>query len=173
MLIVVLPALAHLPSTLAAIFPSNPETVTRYIRLVKQKFYERTATTVYCPRETCQAPNIPANAESQVIVCSRCSYPFCKFCRGSWHGPTNCKPANGYISLCVELICRLLEKYREASEEDKVVMERMYGKKVLERLLAAWQKEQENERAYQNYINDNAVPPPPTTSALSSCCANV
>jgi len=66
-----------------------------------------------------------------------------------------------------------LEKYREASEEDKVVMERMYGKKVLERLLAAWQKEQENERAYQNYINDNAVPHPPITSALSSCCANV
>jgi len=65
-----------------------------------------------------------------------------------------------------------LEKYREASEEDKVVMERMYGKKVLERLLAAWQKEQENERAYQNYINDNAVLLPSTPCSCFPC-ANV
>lgn len=91
---------ALLPSTLTQVFPDTPETVKRYIRLVKQKFYERTTATVYCPRETCQHPNIPKDPEAQLIVCAKCTYPFCKFCRASWHGQeSRCKPQHGYSLL--------------------------------------------------------------------------
>src|SRR5271154_2428974 len=85
-LMIVLFQFSLLPSTLSSIFSDNLEIVTRYMRLVKQKFYERTTTTVYCPRKPCHAPNIPSKPELKVIVCSRCSYPFCKYCRASWHG---------------------------------------------------------------------------------------
>lgn len=85
-----------LPSTLSAIFPSNSDLVERYIRLIKQKFYERTTTTIYCPRDSCHAPTIPKDPELQVIVCTRCSYPFCKYCLSSWHGlGIGCRPQNG------------------------------------------------------------------------------
>src|SRR5271170_33936 len=95
--VVVLHPFAHLPSTLEQIFPANSEMLPRYTRLVKQKFYEKTAGTVYCPRPSCQHPTIPANETTQVIVCSRCTYPFCKWCRSTWHGAeVSCRPQNGY-----------------------------------------------------------------------------
>ena len=95
-LITVLSPTSLLPSTLTAIFATNSDLITRYIRLVKQKFYERTTTTVYCPRDTCHSPIIPKDPELQVIVCTRCTYPFCKYCRSSWHGlGIGCRPQNG------------------------------------------------------------------------------
>ena len=97
-LILVLNPLALLPSTLSKIFPEQRDIVTRYIRLVKMRYYEKVSTTCYCPREGCQMPTIPQNPESLLVVCSRCTYPFCKLCRASWHGPGNCKPYKGLYS---------------------------------------------------------------------------
>jgi IBR domain, a half RING-finger domain len=96
---VVLFPFSLLPSTLSSIFPTNPDIVNRYTRLVKQKFYERTSNTIYCPRQLCHAPIIPSDPESKVVVCPRCTYPFCKFCLSSWHGlGIGCRLQNGYPS---------------------------------------------------------------------------
>ena len=94
---IVLHPFAHLPSTMEQIFPENSEMVSRYIRLVKQKFYEKTGSAVYCPRPSCQHPTVPANEIVQVVVCSRCTYAFCRYCRATWHGAeVSCRPQNGY-----------------------------------------------------------------------------
>lgn len=105
-LILVLNPLCLVPSTLAQIFPDNPGLITRYIRLVKQKYYETIGETIYCPLEFCRSPNIPNDKESKVVVCTKCRYPFCKFCRASWHGAgTACKIQNGYPSPLPCLYC--------------------------------------------------------------------
>jgi len=44
--------------------------------------------------------------------------------------------------------------------EEMRVMEIMYGKKVLEKLVEAWERERENLKATEKYIAQNAVFPP-------------
>ena len=101
-LIIVLNPLCLVPSTLAQIFPDKPALITRYIRLIKQKYYETIGETIYCPLDHCRNPNIPSDKESKVVVCTKCRYPFCKFCRCSWHGAgSGCKIQNGYLITCL------------------------------------------------------------------------
>lgn len=146
---IVLNPFCLLPSTLTHIFPSNPEKITRYARLVKQKFYERTSTTIYCPLERCQTPIIPP-MDAHVVVCPRCSYPFCYFCRSSWHGlGAGCKMQKGVV-----------EKFMEGDEETKKRILAMYGDKLVQRLLDAWKNERENERLCQEYLNEHTVNSP-------------
>src|SRR5205085_1231610 len=68
-LILVLNPLCLVPSTLAQIFPNDRALISRYIRLIKQKYYETEGETIYCPLEHCQAPIIPSDKESKVVVC--------------------------------------------------------------------------------------------------------
>lgn len=104
----VLNPLCLVPSTLSQIFPSEQQLITRYVRLIKQKYYEKTTETIYCPLEYCQTPIIPRDKESKLIVCPKCTYPFCKFCRSSWHGGgTGCKVQNGYRVFCSTLMIGL------------------------------------------------------------------
>jgi hypothetical protein len=52
------------------------------------------------------------------------------------------------------LMYRVVEKFLEASEEEKRRMQAMYGVKVLNRLITAW----EAETANRDYLRDNTVP---------------
>ena len=49
--------------------------------------------------------------------------------------------------------CRIVEKFLEASEEEKRRMQIMYGVKVLNKLVAAWQAEAAN----RGYLKENTV----------------
>jgi E3 ubiquitin-protein ligase RNF14 len=146
-------AFGLLPSTLSQIFGDNQHLVSRYIRLIKQKFYEKATGTIYCPRESCHAPAMPKDPELQVIVCPRCQYPFCKFCRASWHGSgAGCKISEGYFH-CNLTDDSVVEKYLSSNDETKRQWETMYGAKVLQKLVENW----ENDQASVKYLQDNTV----------------
>lgn len=88
------------PSTLVEIIADNPEIIKRYIRLIKQKFFEKMTSTIYCPRQICQAPIVPKDSNDLLIICTRCTFAFCGFCRWSWHGDgATCKLQDGYTSI--------------------------------------------------------------------------
>ena len=132
---VVLNPLCLVPSTLARIFPDQPPLVTRYIRLIKQKYYETIGETIYCPLDHCRNPNIPSDTESKVVVCTKCRYAFCKLCRCSWHGAgTSCKIQNGYIFTCPSCACRvtfmLLFMFALCAHTDRIVSWRSSWKRV-------------------------------------------
>jgi hypothetical protein len=134
-LMVVLNPLCLVPSTLARIFPDQPPLVTRYIRLIKQKYYETIGETIYCPLDHCRNPNIPSDTESKVVVCTKCRYAFCKLCRCSWHGAgTSCKIQNGYIFTCPSCACRvtfmLLFMFALCAHTDRIVSWRSSWKLV-------------------------------------------
>ncbi|KAB7502557.1 E3 ubiquitin-protein ligase RNF14 [Armadillidium nasatum] len=74
-----------------------------------------------CPRQHCQ---YPVTVEENQGQCPSCAFVFCGLCRFGWHGYEKCKLKNSEAR-------KILEKYREGTEEEKRILEDRYGKKYL------------------------------------------
>ena len=114
--------------------------------------------TVYCPRELCHTPIIPSDPESGVIVCPQCKYPFCKLCRGSWHGGgRGCRIKAEYVlANMADDRDTVVQKFLAADDDERRLMEAMYGVKILHKLVEAWNEQELN----REYLRNNTVQPP-------------
>ncbi|KAJ7993397.1 hypothetical protein DPEC_G00272010 [Dallia pectoralis] len=117
------------------------ELFTRYDRLLLQATLDRMADVKYCPRLSCASPVI-LDPDSLAAVCPRCRYAFCTLCSKTYHGALNCQlPVNATTSTdssYAELprtaagLQALWDDYHSGSVERKGVLEKRYGKHILE-----------------------------------------
>lgn len=89
------------------------------------------------------------SANEKLAWCSHCSYRFCSICKMVYHGVEPCRFKSGKRNYCKFIVSldmfvvwyiyrfvldekqKLFETYSNASKEEKLVMEKTYGKKQL------------------------------------------
>ncbi|XP_021156777.2 E3 ubiquitin-protein ligase RNF14 isoform X3 [Columba livia] len=116
----------------------------RYDRLLLQSTLDTMADVVYCPRRGCQTP-VMKDPESIIGICSCCNYAFCTFCRMTYHGVSPCR-------LTAEKLLTLRQDYLEADQKTKRLMERCYGKRVIQKIL--------EEMDSKEWLESNSKPCP-------------
>lgn len=99
----------------------------RYDELLLSRSLDTMPDVTYCPRKFCQSPLI-AESGSNMGRCPQCSFVFCMFCRMVYHGIAPCN----FKSAEKREICT---KYLNSQGEEKELLERRYGKKVLQCLV--------------------------------------
>ena len=77
-----------------------------------------------CPRTECQYPTV-IDTNSDLGHCPQCFLAFCIYCRTAYHGVSPCRFEEKHL---------ILKKYLTGTEEDKLQMERKFGKKHLRNL---------------------------------------
>lgn len=86
----------------------------------------------YCPRTFCQAPvilEIENNHQTEMGRCTNCMFVFCNRCRRSYHGVAPCRLLN-------EEKRKLYEKYVNGAPDVKAELEKKYGAKQIQSLVA-------------------------------------
>ncbi|KAI9597634.1 hypothetical protein BDF19DRAFT_433999, partial [Syncephalis fuscata] len=118
----------------------------RFADLKERRSNEANPAIFWCPRPTCQGPAlcealVPKHATSikqedvsqvaQLAVCRRCNFCFCISCRRSWHGPANpCDLPN-----TPEDRQELAENYAAADKDERLVLEKQYGRNTIRELV--------------------------------------
>ncbi|CDZ98801.1 Predicted E3 ubiquitin ligase [Phaffia rhodozyma] len=124
----------------------------RFNRLADKKRIDSDPTYTVCPLPSCQAPvpapeitKKPGEAKNEdrwekYRQCPKCGFPFCLFCKLTWHGPhTPCPlptlPAfiQTYLSL-------------DPTDPGRRLLEARYGKKNMERMAAQAVEDEENRK---------------------------
>ena len=95
----------------------------RYEQFLLQTTLDCMGDVIYCPRKVCQSPVI-VEEDTSMGMCPRCSFAFCKICKRSFHGVSACPISESEYK-------EIRRKYITASEEEKKLMEKKYGKKTL------------------------------------------
>ncbi|TFK76877.1 RWD-domain-containing protein [Pluteus cervinus] len=117
----------------------------RWKWLREKRIYDKDPSVVNCPMEFCQSPvPRPGSVEAdsgwdRLRSCSRCMFSFCVFCRRTWHGP---------ITPClIPHSAKVVEEYLGHPEgsEGRTMLERRFGKKNIQRLVAVFLEEQANK----------------------------
>ncbi|KAA0720481.1 E3 ubiquitin-protein ligase RNF14 [Triplophysa tibetana] len=101
------------------------EEFARYYRLLLQSSLDRMEDVVYCPRKSCCTP-VMVESESTMGICPSCRYAFCTLCNRGYHALSQC------ISTSEELK-HFREEYLAASEIRKKLLEKRFGKHVIQR----------------------------------------
>ncbi|XP_065557286.1 E3 ubiquitin-protein ligase RNF14-like isoform X2 [Artemia franciscana] len=86
-----------------------------------------TPNTIYCPRESCQYP-ISLEEDSDLASCPSCQFNSCVHCQMTFHGVEPCK----YKNVGERDMFKL---YRDACGDEKLDLEKRYGKKQLQNLV--------------------------------------
>jgi len=126
------------------------EEVRRWKWLREKKSAERDPSIVLCPMFLCQTPvPKPAGVQEEsgwerLRTCTSCNYSFCSFCKRTWHGPLSDCP--------IQIAEKLVIEYMETTEDSPVrkTMERRYGKKNLDKLVAKYKEDQANREWLEN-----------------------
>ena len=134
------------PETLAPLL--SPETLQKLSDLSAKNSLESRKDIVWCPRRECQFPVPPDATDSRLGICPKCSFTFCKLCLRVWHGShARCQVRN---------VGRLVREYQEANDFTRTQIERRYGKRALQALIANYQ----SEEASLSWISKHAIPCP-------------
>ncbi|XP_006877506.1 PREDICTED: E3 ubiquitin-protein ligase RNF14-like [Chrysochloris asiatica] len=105
-----------------------PEDVfARYNQLLIHASLELMEDVVSCPRIVCQLP-VVEEKKYRLGVCGGCSYAFCTLCRFAYHGISPCR-------MTPEKLMQLQKQYQRASENEKRMLEKKYGKRVIQMAL--------------------------------------
>jgi len=99
----------------------DEETYEKYDRFLLQSALDCMNDIVYCPR--CQTPVLKETDETMGI-CPSCKYSFCTLCKRCYHGISKC-PVNS------KELLKLREQYLAATDDEKLALEKRYGRKVL------------------------------------------
>ncbi|EJD55432.1 hypothetical protein AURDEDRAFT_78542 [Auricularia subglabra TFB-10046 SS5] len=126
------------------------ELVDRWHWLLLKREADRDPTIIACPMQTCQRP-VPrtqgmdedATGWSRFRQCQSCGFSFCSFCKRTWHGPVAACAANTSLAIVTEYMA-----LPEGSPESRL-MEVRYGKRNLQRLVAAYKEEQANKQYFE------------------------
>ncbi|KAL2912502.1 hypothetical protein HK105_207991 [Polyrhizophydium stewartii] len=102
----------------------DADLVERYIFLSENKALEGRPDVAYCPSKYCQTPTPRESIESKLCVCRKCRYPFCYFCRRTWHGNSVGCPLDTSIKEIVEEW-----KSTETTDERRKQMMLQYGER--------------------------------------------
>ena len=112
----------------------------RYEQQLLETELESMADVVTCPRVDCQCPTM-IDRETNLGQCPACSFAFCIYCKATYHGVSPCK-------FKTKEQRGILDQYAKASHEEKLFMERRYGKKQLTTMSA--------NLASEDYLADKA-----------------
>lgn len=129
------------------------ELVDRWHWLLLKREADRDPTIIACPMQACQRP-VPrtqgidtseedASGWSRFRQCQSCGFSFCSFCRRTWHGPVAACAANTSLAIVTEYMA-----LPENSPERRL-MEVQYGRRILQRLVAAYKEEQANKQYFE------------------------
>uniref|UniRef100_A0A3P8T4Z9 RBR-type E3 ubiquitin transferase n=1 Tax=Amphiprion percula TaxID=161767 RepID=A0A3P8T4Z9_AMPPE len=107
------------------------ELFSRYDRLLLQSTLDHMADVTYCPRNSCGSAVI-VDTSSTAAMCSVCNFAFCVKCKKTYHGLLS-------VLLCVsEGLKAVWDDYSSASKERKRILERRYGRDVMQGTLTMW-----------------------------------
>ena len=95
----------------------------KYEKFLLQSSLDCMNDVVYCPRKICQSPVLIENGSS-IGMCPRCYFAFCTLCKRSYHGVQPCPIDEAELKT-------LRIKYANASPEERLKLERKYGKRNL------------------------------------------
>ncbi|XP_075394594.1 E3 ubiquitin-protein ligase RNF14-like [Tenrec ecaudatus] len=96
----------------------------RYDHLLLQSTLDLMGDVVTCPRSFCQRP-VVEDEESRLGVCGSCTYAFCTVCRHTYHGISSCK-------ITTEKLMQIQKEYQCADTNGRLLMERKYGKRIIQ-----------------------------------------
>lgn len=95
----------------------------KYEKFLLQSTLDCMTDVILCPRNICQSPVLLENG-STIGMCAKCSFAFCTMCRRSYHGVSAC-PINE------SEFADLRRKYATAGPEEKLRLEKRYGRQNL------------------------------------------
>jgi len=137
----------------------SEDNVKRWRWLRAKRAVEKDPSIIWCPIQACQAA-VPKPRESEdggeesgwsrLRTCPSCGHSFCSFCKRTWHGP---------LAPCPMVESGALVRQYVAMADDspeKLLMERRYGKKNMQRLVAKYEEELSN----QGYLAEFTMPCP-------------
>ena len=105
----------------------SPDLFAKYDKYLLQSSLDEMSDIVYCPRPSCQSPVI-LEQDTTMGVCQVCRFAFCSLCKFTFHG----------VSPCVfrpNEVRRLKAEYENATEAEKLFLERRYGKNRIRRMI--------------------------------------
>ncbi|KAG9029063.1 translation termination inhibitor protein itt1 [Tulasnella sp. JGI-2019a] len=121
----------------------------RWMHLREKRMIEREPTTVRCPNRSCQGPvpRPPLAHEAgdeeysnwdNLRCCPGCDFSFCLACRKTWHGP---------LIACSSVNDELIQSYlsAEPKSEERLRIEKQYGKKLIDRLVIEYEEARQNK----------------------------
>lgn len=131
---------------------SNEE-VDRYLDLSRKQELEALPNTIHCPRDFCAQP-LARDPDEKLAICTKCEYAFCADCGKTWHGPS--EPCRRQM-----LSSALAEEYMALKDDESqklqlLNMQRLYGRKNLDRLVHDY----ENEKLTSLWRAEHAQPCP-------------
>ena len=105
----------------------SPDLFAKYDKYLLQSGLDEMSDIVYCPRPSCQSPVI-LEQDTTMGVCQVCRFAFCSLCKFTFHGVSPCvfKPNE---------VRRLKMEYENATEAEKLFLERRYGKNRIRRMI--------------------------------------
>ncbi|EFI28584.1 ring finger protein 14 isoform 2 [Coprinopsis cinerea okayama7 len=119
--------------------------VARWRWLREKRNLEKDPTIIHCPVDICQTPvpkppgEDPESGWDRFRQCPRCSFSFCSFCRRTWHGPvTQC-----VMTHSEKIVLEYLAE--DEGSEERETLEKRYGKKNIQNLVARYQEELANK----------------------------
>ncbi|KAI4476313.1 hypothetical protein M0804_013681 [Polistes exclamans] len=105
----------------------SPEMFAKYDSILLSVTLDTMTDIVYCPRRHCQYP-VSRDLNEGMANCPVCQYAFCVYCKMVYHGIEPCKVASTEKQ-------QLVNDYQAASDNEKLLMEKRYGKKQLQILV--------------------------------------
>ncbi|GAB6026474.1 E3 ubiquitin-protein ligase rnf14 [Chamberlinius hualienensis] len=105
----------------------DEELFSKYDRLLLSTTLDSMTDIQYCPRTFCQCA-VVIEPSCTLGTCPSCFFAFCIFCRASYHGVEPCKMKS-------EERRKLYERYKNGSEEEKMVLDSRYGRLQMRHLV--------------------------------------
>jgi len=110
-----------LPNQVAELVPQ--EMFQKYESLLLETQLESMTDVMLCPRMVCQCPTM-IDRETNMGHCPACHLAFCIYCKATYHGVSPCKFKSSEQRA-------ILERYKNSSGEERIFLEKRYGKKQL------------------------------------------
>ncbi|CCG84517.1 protein of unknown function [Taphrina deformans PYCC 5710] len=104
----------------------------RYALLLRKQELEALPSSIHCPRDFC-ATILPRDPDEKLVICTNCDLAFCAECKRTWHGPLEACRRVVYADGLGARYKALLGDSTKADE--KRLMEKLHGRKNLEKLL--------------------------------------
>lgn len=127
-----------------------PNLFSQYEELMLKKALDTMSDVIYCPKISCQYPII-RDMDEISMICPKCNYCFCTYCRKVYHGVAPCDMAPDDIE-------KLINDYENSNKKSKKLLEKKYGRQQM-RLI--------EKHLTTEYLKDNAKSCPKCHSLIS------
>eukprot|EP00092_Neocalanus_flemingeri_P032850 GFUD01035727.1.p1 GENE.GFUD01035727.1~~GFUD01035727.1.p1 ORF type:complete len:851 (+),score=264.61 GFUD01035727.1:38-2590(+) len=101
----------------------TPDLFQKYESLLLETQLESMTDVMSCPRVVCQCPTM-IDRETNMGQCPACQLAFCIYCKATYHGVSPCKFKSAEQRT-------ILERYKNSTGEERIFLEKRYGKKQL------------------------------------------